>query len=212
MPFLILLLLASCKKDKLENQPTQNDPEYVPLEYILAGNTAPSSVHFTNYLPEIIFEYSVNDLLIHEIDINSDGMNDFQLNYYSNRAFAGSWYKGTCIKVKSLHQDAEISRDPVYEDSACAYANRYFENDTLFQQSLWDTDELYISINGDDPTDPCYAPGCPMISTGVWFGFSDQYIGVRMNDTYLGWIKISLPITDPNDDQKLIIEEYACAF
>lgn len=208
---LILLLLTSCNKDKFEPEPIQENNEYIPLECILAGNSAPSNVHFTDYSTNMVLEYSYNDLLTHEIDINSDGVNDFQLNFYSNRPFAGTWYKGTVIKVKPLHMDAEISTDPLYEDSTYSYANRYFESDTLFQQSLWNTDESYISLNGDDLADSCNAPGCPMVSHGVWFGSGEQYIGIRMNGIYLGWIKISLPVTDPHFEPKLIIEEYACA-
>ena len=205
---LTLITLISCNKDKTPIPIEEEIIEpYVVQDYINIGDSVSNTIQFVSFSPIITLD-SHNSVEIHEIDMNSDGTNDFQLNLYSYLAFAGTWFKGTTIKIKSLHPEAEISIDTSYTAWNFFYPFQYLENDLLEQQSLWGTDEYTISINGDDSSDSCDAPGCPMVSHGTWFGQSNQYIGVRMYGTSLGWIKISLPTTDPHSKQTLLIEEY----
>ncbi len=208
---LLLFIFISCKKDDIEPlTPEMSEP--TPNECLIVGDFIEDNFHFVNYSPIITLQ-SHNSYEIHEIDMDMDGINDFELNLYCYFAFAGTWFKGSSVRIKSLHPAAEVSMDPYIDSTVTyptAYALMYHENDTLHQTSMWDStgDYLMISSNGDDPTDLCDAPACPMISHGPWFGLSDKHIGVRMCGTNLGWIKISLPTTSPESAQKLVIQQW----
>lgn len=204
---LILFPLISCNKDKPNYPAEDQQPQpYVIQDCITVGDSVSNNITFTNISPDISLS-SFNVTVYYELDIDGDGTSDFQFSVHSAYPFAGQWFNGSSVKVNSLTPTAEILKDSLYADSSYSFPHLYLENDLLKQDSYWGTGETYISTNGDDSSDGCFGPGCPHASSGVFFGQSNAYIGIRLGSR-LGWIKISLTQTDPNGGQTLIIHEY----
>lgn len=209
--FLILLaLLASCKKDKTEEVIDVAETPFIYPNVVSIGDSLASNLNFTNLHPDA--EYgSYNSTTYNDCDIDSDGIADFQFLVTSAYPFAGTWFNGCSIRIKTLTANAEISLglpDIFYTDSAYQFPKVYLENDSLENQSDWGTGEICISSNGDEPNDGCYGPNCPNTFFGPWFGMNDQYVGVRLDGNRLGWIKLSFPSTDVNSGHTIIVQEY----
>lgn len=204
----VLITLISCRKDKtpLLVEEVVIQP-YVKQDCITVGDSVSNNIHFTNINPDIT-QVSYDFTTYTDLDINSDGISDFQFSVLSAYPFAGNWFNGCTVKIKSLTPSAQICKDSLYADSSYFYPHLYEENDLIKQNSFWDIGEMLISANGDDPSDTCYGPNCPNISYGSWFGQSNKYIGIRLNGTSMGWIKISLPSTNVDWGQSLHILEY----
>jgi hypothetical protein len=205
----VLSLGSSCNKDKT---PLAEYPgsEYGIKDSIIIGDSVSKNIQFTNCSPHIVVE-SFGTHEYHDIYFGSSIYPDVRFKVYSTYAYNGTWGVGSTVKIESMKPETQISIDPVFVDSAKVYPMRYSYSDTLFQDSKWLAGEFYISGCGDVPDDGCSGVPCPNMYWGHWFGQSEKYIGVRLNNSTfprLAWIKISLPSTDVNWGQTLMIEEF----
>jgi hypothetical protein len=205
----VALLFLSCKKDKLETIPTPEIEEPTPKEYIIVGDSVSNDVEFTSYSPHISMQ-SEDFTEFYDIYLDSDVFPDFRLHTTSAYPLAGGWFNGSSVGIECLNSDAQVSIDPLHEDSLWKFPYQYELDDTLFQDEIWLNGNFLISYNGDVPNDGCSGPGCPNQSYGIWFGETEKYIGVRLNKDIptLGWIKISLPSMNVNYGQILVVEEF----
>lgn len=204
-----LLLVASCNKDKTEVEDVPEQP-YIYPNSIPAGDSLFSNLLYTNIQPDIS-QSSFNVETYTNFDIDSDGIDDYQFIVNSAYPFAGTWFNGCTVRIKTLTSNTEIAlglTGILAIDSVYLFPKLYLENDSIENQSEWGTGEIYLSWNGDVPDDGCYAPNCPNSSFGPWFGMSDKYIGVRLDGNRLGWFKVSFPSTNVNTGQTIIIHEY----
>lgn len=86
------------------------------------------------------------------------------------------------VKISSLHADAFISCDSVLNPIV------YLAGDKLTLEENWKKGELILitarNINS--------SPGGDYELNGIWNEIVESYIGIRLNEIQLGWIKVDV--------------------
>ena len=187
MGFIIMLLMA-CDKEK-----EVISPEIKYLENILAGQTTGTGILYTDIPNDTLFFYYPGSSDSIFIDINNDGIDDFELYFVGSASPAYEKSKNT---IRCLGDTYVAASD--------------LDNNLLWTLSLNDT--IDNNLNWVNDTCIIYNHFMDMFgnssTSGLWNDLKNKHVGTKilLDDQILyGWIKIEIP-----DEWNLCLLEYAC--
>jgi hypothetical protein len=159
------------------------------FQLIIGDPTIENLVH-TDIEPDIVYYgFYIKDSLI--LDCDKDLTDDFIISIYTDWMMGGLLLHVSRVKISSLHADAFISCDALKNPII------YQENDKLALHNNWKNGELILvkkmwsnCFEIDSNQVECY-----YTTTGIWDEIFDSYIGIRLHDNQLGWIKVDVAPT-----------------
>jgi len=159
-------------------------------------DSAASKFTYVDINPDIII-HSNEELKTYEFDINTDGIEDFQLSVLNHYYFGGMALSGSNIKIKTLNESSFVLLDSTYPKIL-------FNGDTIQLDGNWASGEFILlkaSQGCCPPTSNYY------VQEGVWKDVDKKNIGICFKDNSsvkYGWIKIGI-----HSCQILDVYEYA---
>lgn len=192
---MILIIISSCTKDVTQENNT------TVINKIKIGEPDPSiTIKYIN--PDTTLESYYQELNF-PIDINSDGINDFDISAYCNYIFGGSVLQQCRLRIKTFNNDSYILTDSIYP-SATFDANNTFVSQSLvdslypkviYKDSIITINDMWkkgdfnlLSSNGNllPPNGSGYTT-----YLGAWKDLDQKYVAIRYKNN-LGWIKIGI--------------------
>ena len=136
--------------------------------------------------------------MTYPIDLNNDGVVDFELNAGESGGLGGGAYTSKIIPKNNN----QVIFDYVGSTCSKPMLHSYSDNDTIHMcDNNWGMNGLYLAFN-------YWGMATPNCYDNSFSGTNNHYIGTKLvllNDTLLGWIKVKN--VSPG---YIIIEEYAC--
>lgn len=195
----IFVLATSCTKDQIQTESDEQSIFVNPNE-VIAGDHSSSLFLFTDITPDTL-HYSHSQYNFYDLDLNNDGDIDFIIEAYTASIFAGSTFSSSHIAIIPQGDDNFISMD-----NSLTWPKIYNLNDTIRNVSNWSENEATFSSNGIDSS--ISSPPYSYIAHGPWFGINNKYLGVKIGEDKLGWVKVTLPTNNPSYVQGITIQEY----
>ena len=183
---LALMHLFACNKEKI-----QPDLEY--LDIIIAGTTEGLGIEYSGTINDTLFFDYPSSNTTRFIDINNDGINDFELRF-SGSASPGHWNSNNSIStiVNSFLAIPELENNIVETIPL---------NDTIDDKLNWVNDTCVLYNHYWDS----YGSSS---NTGLWNDVKNKYIGTKIlvDDKILfGWIRVEI-----TNWWNLTLIDYAC--
>ena len=158
--------------------------------YILAGQSTGTNIHYTDYIPDSNLNLGDNKLQFF-LDVDHNGTNDLSFNVW-DELYPPCLYGSIWTEVKSLQHNISFITDSVNSN----YASSLNSGDTISENenAIFSCDTILTLEN-----------------YWVWFGssgyggnFGNGYLGFKMtfpSETFLGWINMYA------DDESIIVKE-----
>lgn len=182
---LILIHLIACKKDE------PADLQYP--EYITAGNTMGNGISYSGIIADtLFFEYPASSAN-HFIDMNGDGINDFEIQ------FVGSASPGHSNSRNSISTIGNSFLASNKQD--CTLVDTLTHDDTINNTLNWARDTCILYNHYWDQSGA-------NSNTGLWNNVTNKYIGTKIlvdDKTLFGWIHVEI-----GNGWNLTIIDYAC--
>jgi hypothetical protein len=166
--YLIFLLPIACKKEK-----------HYPAN-ILIGNTSTKEITYYDVNPDTLLQ-SRHDTAFYKIDINGDQIDDFEFILHNDYIFGGTVLANGVLNIRTLSDNAYVLSDSSMKADALSYSDT-LKNSNNFRTGLFLLYSTHCSI---PPTNVCS-------SMGQWDNIDKKYIGIRLKNDRLGWIKIGV--------------------
>jgi hypothetical protein len=187
--FLIVGFLSSCEKNSNNDNPADN------LDSLLIIGEA--QVKLT-LLDTTIYPSDRCDSLLYEIDIDSDGINDFQFYVY--------YCYSPCIYMSNMRLDCLTKNSKILTNDTIQTPEILDISDTLQSKGNW-ISQRFDMLSTSGMSGLCDGDG--IIHTyGNWHDLTNKYIGIKIEkEDYiiLGWIKLSINKT--NNDFPIELHE-----
>ena len=200
-----LILLSSCNKEKKEPiAPITGITPFI-IEYnnpnILLNDIKPDTTIESFQVPNYF-----------QIDLNSDGQDDFKFSVFNMYAFGGLVLALSNLRVESLNKDSYIVVDSIFphvdlhgdtiihqSSVDSVYPKVFSLGDTITIHEHWENGNFNILRSGWEipPTDKHYYEG-------YWWNLDEKYIGIKCKGL-IGWIKIGIS----NNNRSIKIYEFA---
>ena len=182
----VLIHLFACDKEN-----TQPELEY--SDKIIAGKTDDLGIKYSGMINDtLLFDYPSSKTNRY-IDINGDGINDFQLRFYGSGSPGHSISKNSISTIgKSFIANSDLESNIVDTLSL---------NDTIDDQLNWLNDTCVLYNYYWDATGASS-------KTGLWNEVRDKYIGTKIlvdDKELFGWIRIEI-----NYVWNFTLIDYAC--
>jgi hypothetical protein len=181
---MISIAIFSCKKEGEKSYP----------ECILAGQTSGAGVNYTDILPDDTISPINSSALDYLVDLNHDGIDDFDLHAYFFQAPGF----GTSIRTIMPLNNNEY----VFADADTTLVDTLVMNVSINSNMKWTKEEGTLYSTAWDMQTPVFT------SYGMWKNVSDKVVGVRIfvGDKILyGWIKLRVI-----DGAIFVVYDYAC--
>jgi len=181
--FTFSLLITSCKKE--------NKVQY--LTSIKAGQTEGIGIKYVDFEPDAKLVYSdaesnQNNAFL-KIDLNNDGIDDFELNYTRDA-------RSCCYSLTSTI--TPLGNNYIYNQKTdTTLVEALAQGDIIDNNKIWTKSKAYLFYYWYS-TFPSPPDGTPIISEkiyGSWYNHDDIYVGVKIikdNKELFGWIDVKM--------------------
>jgi hypothetical protein len=191
--YIFLLLLSSCKKEKKE--PVV--PVITITPFIIEYNNP--NIFVNDIKPDTTIEsFQVPNYF--QIDLNSDGQDDFRFSVFNMYAYGGLVLAISNLRIESLNSDSyifvdsifphvDLNGDTVIHQSSIdsIYPKVFSLGDTISIHENWKKGNFNILRSGWE-----IPPSGEHYYEGYWWNLDEKYIGIKCKGL-LGWIKIGIP-------------------
>lgn len=181
-----LIHLFACNREEIQ-------PDLLYSDHIIAGTTEGSGIQYSGLIQDtLFFEYPSSDTSRH-IDINDDGISDFELK------FSGSASPGHSISNNSISSTGNSFI--AISESGNNNADTITINDTIDNSLNW--------VNGDCVLyNHSWDLSGASSNSGLWNDARNTFIGVKIlvgDSALFGWIRVEII-----NGWNLTLVDYAC--
>ena len=182
-----LSLLIGCnEKDPIE------ESTYPP--FIVIGDYSTGNLILTDIKPDKTLYGFLSEESFH-FECNNDFKNDFGFSIKTIWGQGGGFLYSSTVKIKTLTEGAFISTNPSRNPKI------YLTYDTITLDRRWEKGEFLLL--GFEITSYNNPFDYSSIISGIWNDITESYIGIKVNEHQLGWIKVDI------SKQNVRIYEYA---
>jgi hypothetical protein len=182
----ILMLLFSCDKENTQ-------PVLTYLDYINAGKIEGLGINYSGMINDTLFFDYPSSSTNRYIDINDDGIDDFELRFTGSASPGHSNSKNSILTIGNSFLAISEFEDNIVDTIPF--------NDTIDDKLNWVNDTCVIyNYYWDDSGNSS--------NTGLWNDVRNKYIGTKIfvDDKILfGWIRVEITY-----GWNLTLIEYAC--
>jgi len=169
-----IILIIGCKKEINDSIP------------IVIDNKSPN-IEYTDIQPDTIVATWVNGVYLgeYDLDINSDGINDFKFSIDLMYGFGGAALGYCDIRVNTLNENSFILSDSINKDEI--YPKIMSCGDTIQLVNNWKNGRLQLLYT----TQKCCPPENIFYTTGIWKNIDKKSIAIKYKNRY-GWITMGI--------------------
>lgn len=182
-----LSLLIGCNKQDQVIETTHP-------EYIIIGEHSTKNLILTDIEPDKTLTGFQSEEFFH-LDCNNDIKNDFRFSIMTYWGQGGGLLYRSDVKIKTLTGGAYISTNTSRNPKI------YHANDTITLDRQWENGEFLLL--GFEITSYNNPYDYSSFTSGIWNDIKESYIGIKVNQHQLGWIKV--------DVSKQKVKIYECA-